>query len=125
MEYAQESIVVKNDPIMYPYRLECDDIAGIIRLHKNTAKGKTTTITTRNILVTDKARVSMNMVRTGYYDKKKDPTLPFNGSYISKEADPETYVKWRRLMVARYKEFKNNINRQIGVNEVDREKWGS
>ena len=108
MEYVQESIKVKNDVVKYPYRLECDDIAGIIRLHKNTAKGKITTVTTRNILVTDKARESINKVRSGYYDKKKDPTLPFTGSFISKEIDPETYVKWRRLMYKRYTEFKNN-----------------
>ena len=81
-----------------------DDVIGIIRLHKNRCTDKLTTITRRNILVTDKARESMNKERTGYYNNKA--THPFTGSYISRDEDPETYERWKKVMAKRYSEFK-------------------
>ena len=120
MKYAQESVEVKNDIEKYPYRLECDDIQGIIRLHKNTSKAKTTRVTTRNILVTAKAKESINKVRSGFYDKKENPDLPFYGSYISRAIDPETYSKWEHLMIERYKEFvKEALPQQLSLFDTD------
>lgn len=106
MELAQESITIDHQDA-FKYRLECDDIKGIIRLtyYKKNKNSNTTQITRRNVPIDMFTKDKFYRSRTGYYDKSNGD--PFTGSYVSKATHPYLYDKWLHYMYDLYKELKH------------------
>ena len=122
---AKDSIEIRNNYNLFPFRLSCDPKAGIIRMHNNDKK-PITHITRRNVLLTDAHHWRFYNDRTGYYDKKIDKSAPFTGSYISKEESPALYRIWIMYMNSQYKHLRdtygeNSVESVIPTMEVEKE----
>lgn len=89
----------------YEFRLELDDIKGIIRLTKNKITGPFTKITNRNIPIETSKKWEFYNSRTGYAEK--DSTYGFIGSYIDRSIEPEKYNNWRSFITQTYQIYKN------------------
>ena len=100
---AKETIKVKYDARNYPFALKCDDIKGIITIHKN-SESNITKITTRSVPITLNEKWKFYKDRDGWNGK---------ASYI--KISNTTYAFWEKLMIDRYKFLKNNfkINQPI------------
>ncbi len=95
------SVKILNKDI-YTYRLELDDIKGIIRLTKNKSTKDTTRITDRNIPITTDTKWEFHNNRSGYSEKPSD-MYKFIGSYIDRNKDFGLYNWWKNYIVSTYK----------------------
>ena len=93
---AKETVTIKYASENFPFALRCNDITGIIKLHKN-SKGDIRKITTRNIPITTNEKWGFHTARSGWDGKC---------SFITK--DNRAYDYWENFMFARYKYFKQN-----------------
>lgn len=103
---TKESIVIRNDE-KFKFRLEMDDINGIIRLTNNKLNKPTTRITSRNIPIMENIKWQFHSTRSGYYDKKNGE--PFTGSYVSRANNEDAYTYWKGYIVNTYKILKNTM----------------
>ena len=93
---AKETIEIEYNPAYFPFALRCNDIKGIITLHKNSLKSRIK-ITTRNVPITLNEKWAFHNNRSGWDGK---------ASYIT--SDNPTYDYWEGLMFEHYRYFKNN-----------------
>lgn len=105
MELTKNSISIPNIDT-YLFRLELDDIMGIIRLTKNNLKHKETRITDRNIPVTEGVKWQFHKNRSGYSDNPYNE-YGFIGSYIDRQKDPATYNEWKTYLINKYRELRD------------------
>lgn len=103
---TKESVEIRNDE-NFKFRLEMNDIKGIIRLTTNKLNNPTTRITSRNIPITENIKWQFHNKRSGYYDKKNGDL--FTGSYISRANDKDGYTYWKEYIVNTYKILKNTV----------------
>lgn len=95
-DLAQESVEIKNDYNLYPFSLKCDDIVGVIKLHKNTTK-EVRKITRRDVPITSSERWGFYNDRSGWDGKC---------SYLTREDCYIDYNKWKNFMYDRYSNLK-------------------
>lgn len=112
MELTKNSVLIPNSDL-YRFRLELDDISGIIRLTKNKAKADNTRITDRNVPITEEAKWKFYRMRTGYSDNPYTE-YGFIGSYIDKKKDPINYNKWKVYIVGRYRKLRDTYRLKEG-----------
>lgn len=94
---AKETVKIKYRVVEYPFALKCNDVAGIITIHKNSSKD-ITKITTRAVPITLNEKWEFYNNRSGWNGK---------ASYIDK--NNSTYSTWEKLMFSRYNFLKNNF----------------
>lgn len=117
MDYTKNSIQIQNKK-EYTFRLEMDDIKGIIRLTKNKDRKSFTRITDRNIPITESQKWSFHRERSGYSETITS-RYNFIGSFIDRDKSPNVYYRWKNFIVYKYKELKqknlpkNEFNIQI------------
>jgi len=100
---AKETIVIDYNPAYFPFALKCNDIKGIIKLHKNSAASRRK-ITTRDVPITENEKWAFHNKRSGWDGR---------ASYIT--SDNPTYSYWESLMFEHYRYLKNNF--QVKVDE--------
>lgn len=93
---AKETIIIDYNPAYFPFALKCDDIKGIIKLHKNSVKSRRK-ITTRDVPITLNEKWAFHNNRSGWDGR---------ASYITK--DNSTYDYWEGLMFEHYRYFRDN-----------------
>lgn len=108
MEFTKNSIQIPNKK-EYLFRLEMDDIKGIIRLTKNRDYNATTRITDRNIPISNKCKWLFHRGRSGY-SPFGSLEYDFIGSYIDRNKFPTNYFKWKNFILRNYKIFKQNYS---------------
>lgn len=116
--------MVKNSVVIpnlreYDYRLEVDDIVGIIRLTKNNKKSKTTRITERNIPITTNTKWRFHNQRNGY-NSIPNSKYNFIGSYIDRSINKNKYEVWEKFVDTLYKKLRSN-NYGNEFNRIDKE----
>ena len=115
MDFAQKSVLIKNKK-EFVFRLEVDDIKGIIRLTRNTVtKSGETRITERNVPINVYTKWKFHSDRHGYSERSSD-RYNFVGSYIDREKGPVRYNKWEKFVYNRYKELANE-NKESNIEE--------
>lgn len=105
---TEKSIKIENHEV-YKFRLEMDDIVGIIRLTKNDPKPKHTRITDRNIPIIDETKWQFHIDRTGYQEHRGKGKFNFIGSFIDRDVDKENYNKWKKFITDKYKYWKSML----------------
>lgn len=103
---VKNSVMIKNLE-EYMFRLEVDDIKGIIRLTKNRKQSKTTRITERNIPINIYTKWKFHNKRSGYNEIPND-TYNFIGSYIDRSKNAVLYNDWKKFVYNRYSQLKKN-----------------
>lgn len=104
---VEKSVQIENKD-EYVFRLELDDIKGIIRLTKNKTNNKQTRITDRNIPIIVGRKWFFHKQRTGYSERLDN--YNFIGSYIDRAKDPIRYQKWKNYIISTYKRLKKQGN---------------
>ena len=94
---AKETVKIKYRVMDFPFALRCNDIEGIITIHKNSTNS-ITKITTRAVPITLNEKWSFYNGRSGWNGK---------ASYIDK--NNPLYTSWEKLMFDRYTFLKNNF----------------
>lgn len=93
---AKETIIIEYNPAYFPFALKCNDIKGIIKMHRNSIKSRRK-ITTRDVPITLTEKWAFYNQRDGWDGR---------ASFITK--DNPAYDKWEKLMFEHYRYFKQN-----------------
>lgn len=101
-DLAIESVEIKNNYLAYPFCLRCDDIKGIIKMHKNSTK-EHIKITRREIPITHNQRWAFYARRTGWDGKC---------SYLTRDDNHILYDKWKKIMCETYSKLRD-ANKEI------------
>lgn len=98
---TKKSVLIKNSD-WYQFRLEMDDIVGIIRLTNNDTSKPTTRITDRNIPIDMKTKWEFYNERSGYNEIPNE-IYNFKGSYIDRQKDYVLYNWWKNYITSTYR----------------------
>lgn len=112
-DLAQRSVLIKNKK-EFVFRLEVDDLKGIVRLTRNAAtKSGETRITERNVPINMYTKWKFHNDRHGYSESSAG-RYNFIGSYVDREIGSARYDKWKKFVYNRYKELSdgNELNRE-------------